>query len=318
MIFIVVFHFDCSLVSHSIDGHAISLGLVPIGALGQTGVSLFFIISGAALMHTYQNKFTINNYVQKRFISIYPMFWTAYCTAFLYLFYINRSINHSAHKWTFILTVMGLDGYLLYRIPDFYILGEWFLGCIVLLYLCFPLLRIFTIQSPKVLIIMICIVCIIVIEKNPFSIAIDRNVLTVLPIFLFGMYFIRYIKITNIYLCAAALCMYVLILFCKVNVHPMYKVTIFSISVFIVLAFIGQHIDRVRMILKPTEVISKYSYAIFLTHHVIIEQMLTRFNYTKITSTESYCLFVIVCIVISITSVCLYKISSNLSRYLIS
>jgi len=315
IIFIVIVHFDASLVGHSIDVRLLSLGYIPIGTLARIGVSLFFIISGAALMYTYQNDFSIKNYFKKRFIAIYPMFWTAYTIALLYLFYTFYGINHLVPKWTFLLTIFGMDGYLLYSIPNFYILGEWFLGCIILFYVCFPILRKLLIKYPKLLIICVSIVYIVVVEKYVFKMQIDRNLLTKLPEFLFGMCFILYIKRVNVYEFVGALCISTFMIFKALNIHPMYKITIIGISSFIVLTFIGQHI-KLEKIKEPFTLISKYSYAIFLVHHVVIEQMLIRFNGKKITPTESYCLFIIVCIFIAIISVCVYKISNKVSRYI--
>lgn len=44
-------------------------------------------------------------------------------------------------KWRFVLTLIGMDGYLSEYGSGFYVLGEWFLGFIVLFYIIFPLLR---------------------------------------------------------------------------------------------------------------------------------------------------------------------------------
>lgn len=40
-----------------------------------------------------------------------------------------------------LLTLFGMDGYMSYRYtPNYYFIGEWFLGALILLYLCYPLL----------------------------------------------------------------------------------------------------------------------------------------------------------------------------------
>lgn len=319
MILIVVYHFDCSLVGHAIQGHQISLGFIPISDLGTTGVSLFFIISGAALMNTYKNDFSIKHYFCKRFISIYPMFWLAYFIAFAFLYFyhfFHSPINHiNPEKWTFLLTILGLDGYLLYKIPNFYILGEWFLGCIILLYLCFPLLRQLIIKYPKLLISISGLIYIILVENYTFEMPIVCNLFTRLPIFLFGMFFIIYIRNINIYQFIGASCISEFLLFSGINIQPMNKITIIGIFLFIALTFMGKHITNEK-IKKIFELISKYSYAVFLTHHVIIEFLLKIFNNREISYIKSYCLFVIVCILIIVSSIYLYKISHSLSQYL--
>ena len=109
--------------------------------IGSWGVSLFFIISGAALMYVYQERIEIKKFYKKRFLSIYPMFWIAYIVAFFYLFYTNKMIPGSGvPKINFIYTILGMDGMVAAYIPTYYILGEWFLGAIILMYVLFPLL----------------------------------------------------------------------------------------------------------------------------------------------------------------------------------
>lgn len=128
-------------------------------------------------MYTYNEHFSIKEFFKKRVISLYPMFWIAYFNAFLYFFYINGSINHSVPKESLILTMLGMDGYLLYKIPNFYILGEWFLGCIILIYILFPILRKFIIEKPKILLIFVSIFYIVFVKNYNFKMQIDRNFL---------------------------------------------------------------------------------------------------------------------------------------------
>ena len=119
--------------------------------LGGWGVSLFFILSGASLMYVYQEKLEIKEFYKKRFLSIYPMFWIAYFIVFLFQFYLYKGFTFSkAPIINFIFTIIGYDGNLMTVIPTFYILGEWFLGCIISMYVIFPLLRKMVIKIPKV------------------------------------------------------------------------------------------------------------------------------------------------------------------------
>ena len=106
--------------------------------IGNWGVSLFFIISGAALMYVYEEKCDLKTFYKKRFFSIYPMFWIAYFFAFCYLFYVNKAIpGGGAPKKNFILSIIGFDGLMAENVQTFYILGEWFLGAIILMYVFF-------------------------------------------------------------------------------------------------------------------------------------------------------------------------------------
>jgi peptidoglycan/LPS O-acetylase OafA/YrhL len=310
---IVIFHFNASISNRSIGIIKIFFDTFPNGNLGRIGVSLFFILSGAALMYTYNNNFSIKSYAKKRFLGIYPMFWIAYAAVFLYYFYKYYTLNPFSlpvPKWTFLFTIFGVDGYLVSLIPNYYMIGEWFLGCIILFYCLFPLLRKLTISFPKTLGICAVVIYIITVQTYPFQIQIDYNILTRLPEFLFGMYLVQYFKKINVYVFGCALIISAVMLTVKIDINYMYLITVYGISLFIVLAYIGQRIKGGK-IQVPFTVISKYSFAMFLVHHVIIEQLLVRFSDRLITPVETYCLFIINCIVLAIISRILVKITDK-------
>lgn len=116
------------------------------------GISQFLIISGAALMYTYEDEehLDLKMFFWKRFKSIYPMFWIAFAIANAYSFVVSRGSSASrAPKLSLILSLIGMDGYLSNAgLSTFYILGEWFLGFIVFFYIVFPLLRYGVLHHP--------------------------------------------------------------------------------------------------------------------------------------------------------------------------
>ncbi|MBT2290228.1 acyltransferase [Paenibacillus albidus] len=314
---IVIFHFNASLGTRSIGIIKIFFDTYPNGNLGRIGVSLFFILSGAALMFTYQKKFALKNYIKKRFLAIFPIFWIAYAIVLLYYFYKYYAINPFSPvvpKWTFVLSLIGMDGYLVALIPNFYMIGEWFLGCIIILYGCFPLLRPLVIKYPKILAICALIIYVAVVQNYIFKIQIDYNIFARLPEFLFGMYFVRYIKKINFYQFGLALLISVLLFVKEFNINYMYLITITGISLFFVLAYIAKFIKN-EIIQKPFVVIGKYSFAIFLVHHVIIEQVLERFTGRVVTPIETYALFLINCMILSIVSFYLYNYSNKVVTF---
>src|SRR5208282_2019403 len=145
----------CLIITTHFNAHALLLGIIdkPIfwktsfgidqSFLGNIGVSLFIIISGASLMLSTKESFDARTFYKKRFLAIYPLFWLTYAAAFVTLLFVYRAlpVNAGASLWTFVLTITGLDGFLLYTRPNFYLLGEWFLGFIVIMYIFFPVLR---------------------------------------------------------------------------------------------------------------------------------------------------------------------------------
>lgn len=315
-LFIIVFHFNTSILRHSITGESDYLfSFYPNGNLGQIGVSLFIIISGAALMYTYQSEISLKKFFKKRFVTLYPMYWIAYAIAFLYLFYVRTTIIPEVPKWTFILTIFGMDGMLKYKINNFYILGEWFFGFIIIMYLLFPVLRKMLIEHKRMLIIAItAIYFIIVWNYSMFDISVERNVLTRIPDFVFGMYFVKYMRRVRLFQFIIALSIITLMLTVQLDISQIYKISLMGMSSFIVLTYCAQFIN-IQSLKKVFSYISKYSFAIFLVHHVTIERLIIRFNGKQLTPIEVICLFLIYLIVTIILSIGLLNLTNKVMQY---
>lgn len=118
--------------------------------LAQIGVSLFFVLSGAALYYSNRgDNFKLIPYYKKRILTIFPMFYIAYITIFLILFWNDGHIPLGIPYLNIIYSLIGMDGLLSYKIPTFCMTGEWFLGAIIILYLIYPLLRLVVKKYPK-------------------------------------------------------------------------------------------------------------------------------------------------------------------------
>lgn len=65
---------------------------------------------------------------------------------------------------------------------------------------------------------------------------------------------------------------------------------------------------------KICEGISKYSYAVFLVHHIIIINVMNFVDLTKVTLLQSYLLFVVIGCMIAVVAGGLYKINRILVR----
>ena len=138
-VMIVVFHFN-SMFAPKGDVSAGPLRYAN-GSFGNFGVALFFLLSGYALMLRYGQACPLKTFYKKRFLSIYPLYWLCFFSLFLYSDILHGNLPAGVPGWSIIWSVLALDGYLAGVVPTFYLLGEWFVGCIVLLYLVFPLLR---------------------------------------------------------------------------------------------------------------------------------------------------------------------------------
>lgn len=288
--------------------------------IGNWGVSLFFIISGAALMYVYENEISLKNFYKKRFLSIYPMFWIAYSFAFLYLFYVDKKVPASTinvPKFNIIFSILGLDGLFVRNMPMFYILGEWFLGVIITMYIIFPVLRNLIINYPYITFFSIVIVYFWMIFFFNFNFVRGTVILTRLPEICFGMYFVKARKRISGKIVFGSL----LILFLNALLKPKWSIdlqtTYVGILSFLVLVYLSYYLENV-LIKHICRVVSKYSYAVFLVHHVVIDRMMTSFDLNSISILYSYILFVVVSSVITFLAWILYNFHSWVIEHIIS
>ena len=284
--------------------------------IGDFGVSLFLIISGAALMYVYEEKLELRAFYKKRFLSIYPMYWLAWFCAFLYSFYLNRGIDRTIPKKNIIFTLLGMDGYLSSVCPTFYEVGDWFVGFIVIMYILFPILWYGIKKNLKLTAILIGVLYLLNLIWNPWKIPNSTVIFMRLPEIFFGMYFIKYIKKVKFPVAIVS----ILVLFANSIIQPQVdkniQTTYVGITSFLLLVYVADKISACIAIKKFCKIISKYSYAIFLTHHYIIYQIAAKFDLNTITILESYILFCLCCMGIAFFSKLLYEGNAHIVKYM--
>lgn len=138
---ILTFHFNQNIQTACPGAPAIGFVTYPNGSLGHIGVSLFFVLSGASLMVRYREDCPLRPYLLRRAAAIFPMYWVGWGALFVYSDLLHHNLDRSIPLWRLVWSVLAMDGYLNALAPNFYKIGEWFMGCILLLYLLFPLLR---------------------------------------------------------------------------------------------------------------------------------------------------------------------------------
>lgn len=136
---IICFHFHCysAASTPTFDRYA-------NGNLSTTFVALFFMLSGACLYANHGGRtLKLRTFYFRRWKSVLVPFYLVFLALFL-IKAVARGRLFPADgpaPWTLFLSAAGMDGFLLYRIPSYYSIGEWFLGAIVLLYLAYPVLQ---------------------------------------------------------------------------------------------------------------------------------------------------------------------------------
>lgn len=123
----------------------------PLSSLGPNGdwghftvVALFFMLSAASLLRNYPRleRKDLKRFYWKRWKSIFPAFYLVWIVCFVSTAVKNGVLTWGGQPYLILLSVIGEDGYAKYLgLPhDYYLIGEWFLGVIILLYLLYPLL----------------------------------------------------------------------------------------------------------------------------------------------------------------------------------
>lgn len=249
--------------------------------LGGIGVSLFFMLSGATLMMSYRGG--LKRFYIRRFRSIYPMFWVAYIAVALIDFMLNRGFVQADIR-LMPLTITGMDGYLatLGLAPyGFYKIGEWFLGCIVLLYLVYPAVHACLERAPAVTAVgsvVLAAVLGMLCERVLGYACSGLEPWFKAPEMIFGMLFVRYSLEKKAPLLAAATgaCL-ALIRLLHLPLHQLALTTLLCIFLFALLTALSGLVKN-GVVRRAVIRFAALSYPIFLLHHWIIARMVQGFR----------------------------------------
>ena len=308
---IVLAHFN-----HHLDerGGGYVLTREPFGiSVGALGVSLFLIISGAALTLTYRRPIDLKKFYRKRFLNIYPMFWTAWVLATLYLTLISngRPPNVGPAR-TFIFTLLGIDGLALnFHFRTMYLLGEWFIGFIILYYVVFPLILWAIDRFPVVtgVVILAAYAATAVIMHRYFSGYPSSMVLTTrLPELAFGSYFVLYVRRVHWVTVIPAAAVLAVSAMLPEKIPEDVGTTIVGISAFLILVVAGRYV-AIQPVRAFVGLIARYSYPIFLVHHVVILLVIQKVNVYGFYPIQRYMLLAAECVIIFALSVALVRVA---------
>ena len=308
---IVLTHFNFHLKDH---GGGYVLTFQPFGIyVGALGVSLFLIISGAALTLTYRRPINLKRFYWKRFLNIYPMFWTAWVLGTFYYFLISngRPPNAGPAK-SFIFTLLGVDGLVsAFGWPTMYLLGEWFLGFILLYYVVFPLILWAIDRFPVVtgVVILAAYAATAVIMHRYFSGYSSSMVLTTrLPELAFGSYFVLYVRRVHWVTVIPAAAVLAVSAMLPEKIPEDVGTTIVGISAFLILVVAGRYV-AIQPVRAFVGLIARYSYPIFLVHHVVIWHLSQRIDVYGFFPLQRYMLLAAEFVLIFALSVALVKVT---------
>ena len=283
---ILIIHFDASICGYDTIGNFtyIQNSLMPNAYwgvyLGDIGTGLFFLLSGACLEYT-GNVFSslsldrLKSFYYKRCKSLYPMYWIAWIGA---LILTGTQFSGGAIKWL-PPSIIGIDGYLgtlgLSGAFMYYRVGEWFLGCIICLYLIYPFLAYF---FGKHLYLTVLVSLVI------YAVGISRLYpawfIFQIPYVLMGIFFMRYARTAlNFKLFLFTIILILFRMQFDSYLHPWTKAILLNWALFVAIVFISEMLPiHNPKILDRLSYWSFMTYPMFLVHHQIISHMCKHFN----------------------------------------
>lgn len=250
------------------------------GVWGEnTSVNIFFILSGASLYYNHPDfkEYSLKRYYFDRFKGIFPMFYMLW----FFLFYqraaaLGNLFYNGSPKYL-LLTLFGMDGYFFFRFPQsYYIIGEWFLGALILLYILYPLLT-WCMRHCKILTTVVLGAGTLAFHwQIPFfQIPREHNLIVCLFAFWLGMIFMEYRDILSAKWITMVFGGIALILiFIKMPFDSFLCTQLIAVGLFLLFYHLGSIVMRFRHLHTFFAYTSRNSYAIFLLQHVTIGQVL--------------------------------------------
>ena len=186
MLLIVFYHMNCEWSARLMESSLVVTKIGAQGYLGWQGVSLFILVSGAAQCISYERCSDLKTYYKKRWWSIFPSFYMAY-----FVCYLMGGFGGGVKLFdlSFLWTITGLDGYAsLFGIQSHYLVGEWFIGMILVLYIVFPVLYALVKRYPKPTLIAAILYYLVMVQLLGNTGRVDKDILLNVVVFLAGIY----------------------------------------------------------------------------------------------------------------------------------
>lgn len=245
--------------------------------------SLFVALSGAALMLVYgkrERAIDWADYAKKRFLSIYPLFWVTYLSL-----YLIRTIQKGHQMFSdlplsrYFFTITAFDGWLQPVLKTPYMIGEWFLGFIIILYCFFPLLLKIYRRSPAGMMIFAFLVACIptLYEPARLGMSLYTSPMARLFEFAFGMLFIMHYE-DGVAAWQGVISVILLAVLYNVPNGPWVfpQNAAMGMLWFVIISWISRYLEKSTLIRKFFLWTSLYSYGAFLFHHYFLQYYLPR------------------------------------------
>lgn len=312
-IMIVVFHF----ASTFIEGESVLIKTANI-TWGGLGTALFFLLSGYLLRKRHYNITSVKDFYISRWLSIFPPFYIAFIVAYLINVVRLKQFFYQAPAYTLIYTLLGIDNLIKwFGVTSYAIVGEWFTGIIVILYLLFPILNIVMKRTRWSTTIIILIMYVLDIMLGWYPVLPDISIIACLFIFWMGMLLadkgtLFKKKEINYAFGAIYLAAFLILLFVAIPVPQIIVTHIEAILLFMSMNILLAGTKTESWLSKTISYLSTLSYAVYLVHHYILFVLDASRKYVGIINVMPVpVIFMLYIVIVSGSSFALWKISSK-------
>ena len=293
--------------------------------LAMLACGVFILISGATLKLNERNESVLSFY-KRRLMKILIPFYFAYIIYFIIKAVTLKNIHlfGGIEKWRFVYTIFGMDEYLnAAGIKTFTLgIGEWFLGCIILCYLVYPILSYFDKKYKLTTFIIFTIYDIFInIYYHRFNFVMPQhfNFLCQVYNFYLGIAIIDDRIFEKLKKCRILGILIVLfIYFCSfiINIPDNIKITLCAVSLVVVFYNFENLIINNSFILEPIRKFSVISFEFFLVHHFVIYEIDYLLNYRRVGGVEFLVIVLIELAIIILISIWINKLNKLCNKFM--
>jgi len=240
---------------------------------GDIFVVIFFVVSGSLLYLHHSEVSSIAEFYRKRCSAIFPPFYLAYLSVVVLRKILSpqiplfrRPLKYYAY------TLVGMDGFLWTSTQphNYYILGEWFLGAILLAYLLYPLLVWLLQKNEKIYILAVFSMFMLTYNWEMLSQSPLRNIFSICFSFTLGMVIAKHSLYQDKSLSILGAIVFALFVGLPFKPHYVISGQFGGIALFFFLFAMGNKIQRIKYLSEAISWIGNVSYEMFLFQHVVI------------------------------------------------
>lgn len=253
--------------------------------IAKIGVCLFFMLSGCGLMLSHRSSFNLKDFYIKRFFKILLPFYIVYAFYFLFLLatgqisMYNSFAGKNLKPYSFIFTLLGMDAYLdSFGIPTCSLgIGEWFLGCLILIYVLYPLLRWAMNKNKYITLLLFTVYYGLIIyfySRIPLfnGVPMYTNLCIKIYDFVLGMFLSFFLEKRYKWEAPVGLAIILIFIICPVQLPGIdsFLIPIQSLNIFLIFKAIDGLFSKTDKLMKVVNILAGISYEYFLIHHVVI------------------------------------------------